>query len=142
MSACPIHEQRRAQRRARAERTNEDARVLKLAQIPHLEGAVVGAGDHEVRHEAIPRDDVDVALVRSDRYHRPRRLANVPDADRVIRAARREDGRLRGRPLHVLDAGGVPCGERSVDRPVEGPVPLVPHAELAAAIARCVSEIA
>ena len=63
---------------------------LKVAQVPHGKGAVVRAGDHQVRRDAVPRDDVDVGGVRLDRERGPAALARVPDLDGLVHRARRE----------------------------------------------------
>mmetsp|Transcript_30260 Transcript_30260/g.100230 ORF Transcript_30260/g.100230 Transcript_30260/m.100230 type:complete len:220 (+) Transcript_30260:226-885(+) len=87
-------------------------------QVPDPEGAVVGARHNQVVDLLAPRDDVDVSAVLLVNCDRRRALApHVPHADARVDAARHEDARLDGRPLHVLDRPHVTLVRRRVHRP-------------------------
>lgn len=91
---------------------------LEVAHIPHLQRALIAAGQQQVLRAAVPADYVDVLVVRAvDGERRAVRLdAHVPDADAAVRRARRKDGWLRRRPLQILDRARVALKRRGVRR--------------------------
>mmetsp|Transcript_30594 Transcript_30594/g.71861 ORF Transcript_30594/g.71861 Transcript_30594/m.71861 type:complete len:200 (+) Transcript_30594:283-882(+) len=89
---------------------------LEVAQVPYLEGAVVGPRRHEIRHGRVPRYDVDVGVGGLHMERAGGVDACVPDAERSIHRATREHIGLVGAPLQILDRVGVSC-VRCADRP-------------------------
>ena len=113
---------------AAATRAAAPAGLLEIANIPHAEGAVVGAGDHQIADlpiaqrgatdPLVPVEHVHVAVVRLHRQHAaPRGVARVPDAHRAVHRAGREHRALRRAPLQVLHRRRVVAERRRVRRP-------------------------
>ena len=91
---------------------------VKVAKIPDSQRSVVGAcGDHAVG-ESVPRQNVDVRVVRLDAQRRFCALSRVPHAHRLIGRARYEHISLGRGPLDVLHARIVPGVRRRADVPL------------------------
>mmetsp|Transcript_16760 Transcript_16760/g.48245 ORF Transcript_16760/g.48245 Transcript_16760/m.48245 type:complete len:217 (-) Transcript_16760:527-1177(-) len=87
--------------------------VLKGAQIPHAERAVVPPRRQQIRHVPVPRQDVHVAAVvrmNLSGYHGSAGTSDVVHLDVSSAFGRGEDGGLRRAPLQILDGGMIEVG--------------------------------
>jgi len=100
----------------------------------HLEGPVLTARREEVPDTAIPRNDVDVVLVRIDGNLRSGLATRVPDTHGVVGRRAAEHGALGGAPLDVFHATRVARERLGVHLPAAAGT--VPHVDGTRAVPR------